>query len=124
MTGDRDAGYVTVLLPFLVIVAAFATVVLLDVTAYFVAGMRAQTAADMAALAAVAPSDGLFDGGPSRRAAEVADGYGAVVTRCDCGVFAATMTVEVRVAVAARALPHLGGAQHVVAVAQATVTGA
>ena len=123
MRRPSDGGYVTVLFPFLAAFAAFATVVLLDLTAYFAAGVSAQTAADMAALAAASPNSDAFADGPRRRAEQVADGYGATVTGCVCGLFDGTVTVEVTVPVQARALPHLGGARHVTAVAHATLTG-
>lgn len=116
-----DDGYVTVLLPFLLAFASFATIVVLDLTAYFAAGVSAQTAADMAALAAAAPQRGAFGDAPRLRAEQVASGYGATVTRCVCHLSDATVTVEVTVPVHARALPRLGGAQHVAAVAHATL---
>jgi hypothetical protein len=120
---DGEHGYVTVLLPFLVAVAALCTVVLLDLVAYIASGMRAQTAADMAALAAAAPAEFTYGLSGAARAEVIADAYGATVTVCDCHPWREIVRVEVQVSVPARALPHLGGARHVTAVASAMVTG-
>jgi len=113
-------GYVTVLLPFLLALSAFSGIVLLDLLAYVSAGAQAQTAADTAALAAAAPATNLFAGSSKDRAEQVVHAYGARLTRCDCGLARAVVTVEVQLDVPARALPHLGGARFVVAEASAT----
>lgn len=117
---DNSAGYVTVLLPFLLCLAAFATVVLLDLLAYVATGANAQTAADTAALAAAVPAADVFGGSAKTRAVTVVEAYGGSLVRCDCGQWRDVVTVEVQLNVPARALPHLGGARHVVASASAT----
>lgn len=120
---DTPGGYVTVLLPFLVCLAAFSAVTLLDLLAYVASGSQVQTAADTAALAAAAPADQRFYGSAKERAETVAAAYGATLTRCDCGSWRDVVTVEVQLDVPARALPHLGGARHVVASASAAARG-
>jgi hypothetical protein len=117
---DSAAGYVTVLLPFLLALSAFSAVALLDLLAYVQAGAQAQTAADTAALAAAGPNDARFGASSHERASTVAGAYGARLTRCDCGQWRAIVRVDVELPVPARALPHLGGARHVSASASAT----
>src|SRR5512132_2095663 len=100
-------------------------VVAIDVGALAGARAAAQTAADMAALAALTPSD-AGDGGGSvaaeewaeSRAAEIARANGAELVRCDCSSVQAVGTVRrwlwlvpggMRVAVSASSRAMLGG---------------
>ncbi len=86
-----------------------ATLVTADVGALAFARARAQTAADLAALAAVTPhpsgpleqsagtSPGLSGlGSPAERASAVAAGNGADMLACSCGPLEATISVGVR----------------------------
>lgn len=119
VTNDVN-GYVTVLLPFLLCLTAFSTVALLDLLAYVATGATAQTAADTAALAAAAPATTGVSDSATARAQTVVDAYGGILSRCECARWRDVVTVEVQFSVPARALPHLGGARHVVASASAT----
>jgi secretion/DNA translocation related TadE-like protein len=65
-------------------------VLAVDLAALAVARASAQTAADMAALAALAPGHGP---GP-RRAAEIASANGTELVGCDCSVAQAVVTVR------------------------------
>lgn len=86
--------------------AALCLVLVADLTAYLVAGARAQTAADAAALAAVVRSDirGGVSGSPSRAAETVARANGARVRRCRCALGTTVVEVTVAVPVAAIAI--------------------
>lgn len=83
---------------------ALCLVLVVDLTAYLVAGARAQTAADAAALAAVVRSDvrGGVVGDPRAAARTVARRNGAELRRCDCS--RGVGTVEVTVVVPVRAI--------------------
>jgi secretion/DNA translocation related TadE-like protein len=65
-----------------------------DVGALVAARAAAQTAADMAALAALTPSGGA----PPTRAAAIASANGAELAGCDCSTVEAVVTVRRRVA--------------------------
>jgi secretion/DNA translocation related TadE-like protein len=65
-----------------------------DVGALVAARAAAQTAADMAALAALTPSGGA----PPARAAAIASANGAELAGCDCSTVEAVVTVRRRVA--------------------------
>jgi hypothetical protein len=67
-----------------------------DVGALVAARAAAQTAADMAALAALTPSGGA----PPARAAAIASANGAELAGCDCSAVEAVVTVRRRVALA------------------------
>lgn len=67
-----------------------------DVGALAAARARAQTAADMAALAALTPGGGSAAG----RAAAIASANGAELAVCDCSPVQAVVTVRRRVALA------------------------
>lgn len=79
-------------------------VLVVDLTAYLVAAGRAQTAADAAALAAVAVADprGGVDGVPAAAARRVAAANGGQMVRCRCAP--GVRRVEVKVAVPVRAI--------------------
>lgn len=107
-----------------------ATLVTADVGALASARARAQTAADLAALAAVTPhlgdvsvrtgdgpgADLVGLGSPAERASAVAASNAAEVLACDCGPLEATVTVAVR----ARLIP-LGTSVRVRAYAKAAL---
>jgi secretion/DNA translocation related TadE-like protein len=67
-----------------------------DVGALVAARAAAQTAADMAALAALTPSGGA----PPARAAAIASANGAELAGCDCSAVQAVVTVRRRVVLA------------------------
>ncbi len=111
--GERGAATLIALaLSGVVIMAALVTA---DLGALAVARARAQTAADLAALAAVAPA-----GGDSAvdRATEIAAANGAGMTRCTCEPMEAVISVHRRVL-----LPPFGVPVEVRAYARAVLPG-
>ncbi len=90
---EGERGTITVVAAGLVAVLLLAAVIAVDVGMLSVARSRAQTAADLAALAAVTPGKAP----PDRIAADLAKANGARVTVCDCDAGEATVTVAVPV---------------------------
>jgi secretion/DNA translocation related TadE-like protein len=81
----------------LVAVVVMVALVTADIGALAVARAQAQTAADLAALAAVTPSG---DGPALTRAGEIASVNGARMTRCTCEPTEAVVSVRRRVRLA------------------------
>jgi secretion/DNA translocation related TadE-like protein len=89
--GRRQAGSATLIALALVVFVMLAGVMALDVGLLVVARARAQTAADLAALAALTPSDaGPVPGAPGT----VAAANGAELVACSCGPTEAVVTVR------------------------------
>lgn len=94
---------------------------LADLASFFIARTRAQTAADSAALAAVAELIPTIGEDPEGKAEEYANANGAELLECSCSI--GTSIAEVRVAVPVRlALRSLGGMQSVEARAKAEIS--
>jgi secretion/DNA translocation related TadE-like protein len=90
----RQAGSATLIALALTVFLTFAGVMALDVGLLVVARARAQTAADLAALAALTPAHtGQGPGG----AGAVAAANGAELVACSCGATEAVVTVRSRV---------------------------
>jgi secretion/DNA translocation related TadE-like protein len=92
-----ERGAATLIALALVAVVVMAALVTADIGALAVARAQAQTAADLAALAAVTP---IGDGLALARAGEIAAANGARVTRCTCGPAEAVVSVRRRVRLA------------------------
>jgi len=93
---------------------------LADLASYFIARTRAQTAADSAALAAVAELIPSIGEDPEGKAEEYANANGAELLECSCSM--GTSIAEVRVAVPVRlTLKGLAGKQSVEARAKAEI---
>lgn len=108
----RETGSVTLaLLPMCLVLLLF-SVAAIDVGAVVASRAMAQTAADLAALAALVPADRL----PRQAAAAVAEANGAHLTECGCDTGSAVVTVE-----RAIRLPVLGRVVRVPARARAIV---
>ena len=94
---------------------------LADLASFFIARTRAQTAADSAALAAVAELIPSIGEDPEGKAEEYASANGAKLLECSCSM--GTSVAEVRVAVPVRlTLKRLGGMQSVEARAKAEIS--
>lgn len=118
----RDAGYVSLLLPMILLLSSLGAVALIDVTAYFAAAARAQSAADAAALAAVTPEGASGPGhGPRTAARRLAEAGGGRLEDCDCRWSTRFVEVRVSVPVTGLVIPRLG-ARRVVADARAVLT--
>jgi secretion/DNA translocation related TadE-like protein len=92
-----ERGAATLIALALVAVVVMAALVTADIGALAVARAQAQTAADLAALAAVTPAGG----GPAlARAGEIAAANGARMTRCSCEPMEAVVSVRRRVRLA------------------------
>ena len=92
-----ERGAATLIALALVAVVVMAALVTADIGALAVARAQAQTAADLAALAAVTPTGG----GPApARAGEIAAANGARMTRCSCEPMEAVVSVRRRVRLA------------------------
>ena len=90
----RQAGSATLIALALTVFVTFAGVMALDVGLLVVARARAQTAADLAALAALTPANA--GQGPGAAGA-VAAANGAELVACSCGPTEAVVTVRTRV---------------------------
>ena len=107
----RQAGSATLIALALTVFVMGAGTMALDVGLLVVARARTQTAADLAALAALTPGVGpgasqgrrsgpaspIGNGGPAAGAAAVADANGAELVACACGPTEAVVTVRRRV---------------------------
>jgi secretion/DNA translocation related TadE-like protein len=94
---------------------------LADLASYFIARTRAQTAADSAALAAVAELIPSIGEDPEAKAEEYANANGAKLLECSCSM--GTLIAEVKVAVPVKlALRSLGGMRSVEARAKAEIS--
>ncbi len=115
-------GYASVIVPMLFALASIATVAVLDVTAYFAAASRAQSLADAAALAAVAPE---ASNGPLRtgvgEAHRIAAAGGGRIEDCACRAAREHSRVTTSVEVPGLVIPRLG-AGRVTAEAAAVLT--
>jgi peptidoglycan/LPS O-acetylase OafA/YrhL len=94
----------TLVLPLIVWTTVVATVVVVDLTAYFVAAARAQQMADSAALAALSTDVR----GPRAVAAALAAAGGGSLVACDCPDGAGRAEVVVSVPVPGLVVPLLG----------------
>lgn len=102
-------------------VAVLVAVVAIDLTAYLVAAVRAQSLADAAALAAVAPDiPGTSTRGPVAEAERVALAGSGQLEVCDCRRGSERARVAVSVEVPGLVIPSLG-AGRVVARSQAVL---
>lgn len=117
----HDAGFSTVLLPMLVWCATLIAIVAIDITAYLAAASKAQSLADAAALAAVAPDIQPVQGRSPRAEAEriVAAGDGRL-EGCVCVRGSEYAQVAASVKVHGLVIPNLG-ASRVTASAEAVV---
>lgn len=97
-----ELGAVTLIVLALSAVVVVVAYIAADLGALEVARAQAQTAADLAALAAVTPAGG---GTPAGRAREIAAANGADVTRCTCEPMEAVIGVRRRVLLAPFAMP-------------------
>lgn len=99
-------------MPILVWLATLIAVAVVDVTAYLAAAGRAQSLADGAALAAVAPDarPGALRSARAEADRVVTAGDGAL-ERCICRTGTRRATVEVSVAVPGLVIPELGAAR-------------
>jgi hypothetical protein len=110
----RQAGSATLIALALTVFVMCGGVMALDVGLLVVARARAQTAADLAALAALTPAGGgqdasrgsrsdpaspIGNGGPASRASSVAAANGAELVACACGPTEVVVTVRRRVRV-------------------------
>jgi len=91
---DAQGGAATLIALALFAIVVMAVLVAVDLGALAGARAQAQTAADLAALAAVTPSGGVP---PAERAREIAAANGARMTRCICGPMEAVIGVRRRV---------------------------
>jgi hypothetical protein len=112
--GGDERGGVTLILPLLLWTAVLAAVVVMDLGGYLVAAARAQSAADAAALAAVAPDVRS----PHAAAGRVLDALGGSLERCECRSGSGRVEVTVSVPVPGLVVPRLG-ASRVTATARA-----
>jgi hypothetical protein len=94
----------TLILPLVVWTTVVASVVVVDITAYFVAAARAQQLADSAALAALTADVR----GPRAVAAALAAAGGGSLVACDCPGAAGRAEVVVSVPVPGLVVPRLG----------------
>lgn len=116
-----ESGFSTVLLPYLVWVATLAAIATIDIAAYFVAASRAQSLADAAALAAVAPDiHPGADRTPSEEAARVVRAGDGRLESCTCTRGTEYARTAVSVEVPGLVIPTLG-ASRVTAEAEAVV---
>ncbi len=103
-----EEGAASVVLPMTLWAATLIAIALIDIGAYLVAAGRAQSAADAAALAAVAVDAPGAGGSPQREATRVVAVVDARLERCDCRRGSERATVEVSVAVPGLVIPTLG----------------
>lgn len=117
----REAGFATVLFPMLVWCATIVAIVAIDITAYFAAASRAQSLADAAALAAVAPDIRPVGGrSPRAEAARIVAAGGGHLEECVCVRGVEYAQVAASVEVQGLVIPRLG-ASRVTASAEAVV---
>jgi hypothetical protein len=113
----QDAGGVTLVLPMVLWVATLVAIVVIDISAYLVAAARAQTLADTAALAAVAPDAAGPGGGsavgrtPVAEADRVVQAGGGWLEVCSCRLGTERAEVTVSVPVPGLVVPRLGASR-------------
>lgn len=118
---DEEGGATLFLGPFLVWMLLIGSIVIIDLSAYFVAAARAQNTADAAALAAVSADATLAPGRgvPDREARIVTEQAGAELEECFCAPASGRAVVTVSVEVGGLVVPQVQGMRRIAARASA-----
>jgi nitrate/nitrite transporter NarK len=106
-----ETAIASLVLPMLLWVATLVAVAVLDVAAYLVAAARAQTLADAAALAAVAPDIAPAGRSPVAEADRVVQAGGGWLETCTCELGTDGAEVTVSVPVPGLVIPRFGAAR-------------